>query len=615
MPELVFKGKEYVYNHHLTVPYRPLVPHADKSVGPPDLGGNLIIHGDNLHALKSLLPRYAGKVDLVFIDPPYNTGNENWSYNDNVNSPIMREWLRSNPVNAEDMLRHDKWLCMMWPRLALLRELLSERGSVWMTLDDNEVHRAKLIQEELFGSDNFVSEFVWQKMDSPSRNDPERVVSPYHDYVLCFAKDSQALSLRPETRESIIDAYPLTLTNGQKARRRQLRKNGKNARREDRPTLWYRLEAPDGTEVWPIAPEGWEGRWVLRKEEWMKREREGLTEWIRRESGWVPYYLERAPSEGKAPWSTIWFDIEQNRQAKATLTRILGIDVDFQTPKPVSLIRRILDMHEDDDLVVLDSFAGSGTTAHAVLEANAKDGGKRRFILVECEDYADRITAERVRRVIKGYAYSGTQREELLREKVTWTQLQKADRLLAKVESIKKKEGFDETPDLASKGQESRRFDRIAVKVEDCELRVEGEKKISERVEGLGGEFTFCSLGETIDPEKILSGENLPDYESLGAWLFHTATGGTLDAKRMKPASFYLGEAENRHLWLIYKPDLAFLKSPEAALTLSFAKSLREQKHDKKHLVFAAAKFLSNRQLLELGVEFAPLPFSLYREA
>lgn len=106
MPELVFKGKEYVYNHHLTVPYRPLLADPEKSVGPADLAGNLIIHGDNLHALKSLLPRYAGKVDLIFIDPPYNTGNESWSYNDNVNSPIMGEWLRSNPVNAEDM-----WPC------------------------------------------------------------------------------------------------------------------------------------------------------------------------------------------------------------------------------------------------------------------------------------------------------------------------------------------------------------------------------------------------------------------------------------------------------------------------------------------------------------------------
>ena len=187
MPELVFKGKEYVYNHHLTVPYRPLIPHAAKSVGPADLAGNLIIHGDNLHALKSLLPRYAGKVDLVFIDPPYNTGNENWSYNDNVNSPIMREWLKSNPVNSEDMLKHDKWLCMMWPRLVLLRELLSERGSLWMTLDDNEVHRARLIIDEIFGEDAFIANVVWQKNYSPKNT--AQFFSEDHDHLLVVAKD------------------------------------------------------------------------------------------------------------------------------------------------------------------------------------------------------------------------------------------------------------------------------------------------------------------------------------------------------------------------------------------------------------------------------------------
>ncbi|MFN9967623.1 MAG: DNA methyltransferase, partial [Lysobacteraceae bacterium] len=139
MPEIVFKGKEYVYNHHLTVPFRPLVTHAEKGVGAPDLAGNLVIHGDNLHALKSLLPRYAGKIDLVFIDPPYNTGNEGWCYSDGVNSPIMKEWLSTNPVDADDMLRHDKWLGMMWPRLVLLRELLADTGSSWLTLDDSEV--------------------------------------------------------------------------------------------------------------------------------------------------------------------------------------------------------------------------------------------------------------------------------------------------------------------------------------------------------------------------------------------------------------------------------------------------------------------------------------------
>ena len=123
MPEIVFKGKEYVYNHHLTVPYRPLVVDTAKGIGPGDLNSNLVIHGDNLHALKALLPRYAGRVDLVFIDPPYNTGNEGWCYSDGVNSPIMKEWLSTNPVDGDDMLRHDKWLCMMWPRLVLLREV------------------------------------------------------------------------------------------------------------------------------------------------------------------------------------------------------------------------------------------------------------------------------------------------------------------------------------------------------------------------------------------------------------------------------------------------------------------------------------------------------------
>ena len=124
MSELNFKGKEFVYNHHLSVPFRSLAMDAEKGIGEPSLDGNLIIHGDNLHALKALLPLYVGKVDCVFIDPPYNTGNERWCYNDNVNAPMIREWLDSNPVGVEDGLRHDKWCAMMWPRLRLLHELL-----------------------------------------------------------------------------------------------------------------------------------------------------------------------------------------------------------------------------------------------------------------------------------------------------------------------------------------------------------------------------------------------------------------------------------------------------------------------------------------------------------
>jgi adenine-specific DNA-methyltransferase len=186
MPELLFKGKEFVFNHHLAVPHRPIVPDAGRSVGKPQLDGNLIIHGDNLHALKSLLPMYAGKIDCIFIDPPYNTGNEGWCYNDNVNSPMMQQWLSENPVGIEDGLRHDKWCAMMWPRLRLLHELLGEAGSIWITLDDNEVHHARMMLDTIFGEANFVATCIWRKNYAPKSS--ARHFSEDHDYILVYAK-------------------------------------------------------------------------------------------------------------------------------------------------------------------------------------------------------------------------------------------------------------------------------------------------------------------------------------------------------------------------------------------------------------------------------------------
>ncbi len=606
MPEFSFKGKEFVYNHHLSVPFRPLEVHPEKGVGETRLDGNLVIHGDNLHALKALLPMYAGKVDCIFIDPPYNTGNEGWSYNDNVNSPMIREWLDSNPVTVEDGLRHDKWAAMMYPRLKLLHELLSDRGSFWMTLDDNEIHQAALILDEIFGVEQRVATLIWKKMDSPSRNEANRAFSSYHDYLLVYAKDIDEVALAPQFRASILNAYPLTLDDGRLARRRQLRKNGKNARRQDRPTMWYPLRAPDGTEVWPIAPEGWEGRWALSREAWEERGRAGMTEWIRREYGWVPYYIEVAPENPTAPWSTIWDDVGQNRQAAAELERIVGEAAQFETPKPTALIRRILDVIGTKDALVLDSFAGSGTTAHAALAANAKDGGNRQFILVEMEDYADHLTAERVRRVIKGYSFTGIQREELLREGLNWRKLEQANKLIEQVEGLENAYGPA--------------YDRITKSVTNGELVVTGEKRIEERVEGLGGAFTYCTLGDPIDMDRLLTGESLPSFEALAGFLFHTATSTTLDAASMDlelleaPGHGYLGEAVGVHVWLIYQPDLEFLKSRDAALTLAKARAIAATKEG-RHLVFAPARFVSQKILNSEGlpVEFAPLPFALYR--
>ena len=196
--ELNFKGKEFVYNHHLAVPFRPLVPNTEKGIGPVALDGNLIIQGDNLHALKALLPLYAGKVDCIFIDPPYNTGNEGWCYNDNVNAPMIKEWLDSNPVGIEDGLRHDKWCAMMWPRLRLLHELLADDGSFWLTLDDNEFQRGRSILDEIFGEKGFVACIAWQARYSVSS---DAAVSNSHNYVMVYSK-------QPETWANLRNQLP-----------------------------------------------------------------------------------------------------------------------------------------------------------------------------------------------------------------------------------------------------------------------------------------------------------------------------------------------------------------------------------------------------------------------
>lgn len=614
MPEIVFKGKEYVYNHHLTVPYRPLLAQEDKGLGPADLAGNLLIHGDNLHALKSLLPRYAGAVDLVFIDPPYNTGNEGWCYSDGVNSPIMKEWLSTNPVDGEDMLRHDKWLCMMWPRLVLLRELLSERGSIWITLDDNEVHRARMMLDEVFGSENFLANIVWQSKDTPGNNSVG--IAQTHNHLLAYRKTPSFVGALLERNEEQIANY--TNPDGDK------RKDWLAApltRSEHRDRDYYAIKNKAGRDVWP--PKGSSWRRPPAKMRWLSED--DRIWWGKDGDADFPMEKKFLSEAKEGVVNQTWWPYEfagSTRNAGAELKEIFGGDKTFDTPKPLKLLERVLELGAADDALILDSFAGTGTTAHAVLKANAKDGGNRKFILVEGEDYADRLTAERVRRAIAGYAWVGTQRETLLEEKITFTQFRKADAWLAKIEAIKAREGFADG-DLADQGAiKNKRFDKIAVKIDGGVLRVEGEKRISERVEGLGGTFTYCTLGEPIELEKLLSGERLPSFDALGAWLFHTATGGTVTPAPKDAPAWYLGEAKDAHVWLIYRPELAFLKSPEAALTLSRARAFQDWGTAraaagfalKKHVVFAPAKYLSNRQLLDHAVEYAPLPFALYRE-
>lgn len=601
MTEITFKGREFVYNHHLAVPFRPLEPHADKGVGKVDLSGNLIVQGDNLVALKALLPMYAGKVDCIFIDPPYNTGNEGWCYNDNVNAPMIRDWLESNPIGIEDGLRHDKWCAMMWPRLRLLYELLSDKGTIWITLDGNEVHRAKLMLDAIFGDENCLGTLIWEKSDSPRMD--ANTFSSSHDFILAYAKSPADMifqKLEPDD-DNAPEHYNLQDEDGRKYYLKPLRAMGSGEdTREARPSMYFPLTAPDETEVYPLRPDGTDGRWRWGPEKVVSDA--NRIEWRQGDSGWTPYFRIYADTSSGRPPETIWYhrDVGSSRGAKAQIKKIFG-SAAFDTPKPLGLLSRVLEIASEPDSIILDSFAGSATTGHAVLEANKKDGGSRRFILVEMEDYADRLTAERIRRVMQGYDFQGTLKTELLREKITWTNLKGAEKIVATVESIENLHGHE--------------YDAIKKTVKEGELIVTGEKSVDERAEGLGGEFTYCTLGEAVELDKILTGDALPSFEALGSVLFHMATAQAFEPSKMREDEFYLGSVEGQEIWLIYKPDLEWLKSPEAALTLARAKAFAATNTDKKHLVFAPARYVSQKMLAEqhIPVEFVPLPFALYR--
>ncbi len=611
MPTLDFKGKSFVYTHHLSVPFRELVVDAKKSLpakgAKPSLDDNLIIHGDNLHALKALLPMVAGKVDCIFIDPPYNTGNEGWCYNDNVRGPLIQQWIQdeANPVDKEDLERHDKWLCMMWPRLQLLHELLSEDGAIFVTLDDNEMHRFRSLLDEIFGIEGFYATIVWQKKYTASND--HQGISPMHDYVIAYRKSEtfqRNLLERDEGRDS---QYKYEDEKG--VYRLSDYTCGKTA--EERPSLYYEIENPhSGAKVLPKTTRVW----AYSEAEHQKNVDGGFVAWGADESASVPSFkrYKHLLRGGGGTVPATWWDWQiggHTDEAKKELNSIFSSDANqsFVTPKPLKLIELILQIATNENSIILDSFAGSGTTAHAVLAANKKDGGNRKFILVEMEDYADKLTAERVRRVIDGYSFKGTQREELHRENVTWTKLKKASELVEQVEKLKMLEGDN--------------FDKITPKVDGGQFTITGEKKITEKVDGLGGSFTFASLGQEMTLDKLLGGAGddgeMPTYESLAKYVFYTATGRTLDKlpAQAKRAHGFIGEIETYRVHLIYQPDAKWLASNDAALTETLVDTLVDKNPDKSKrlLVFAPAKFMSQKELTRRGIDFCQLPYAIHR--
>lgn len=423
MPTLNWIGKEAVINHHHDVPFKTLdkkytfvngetIVDDCKDAARHVYTENKIIHGDNLEALKALLPEYEGKIKCIYIDPPYNTGNENWVYNDNVNSPRIRKWLgQVVGKEAEDLTRHDKWLCMMYPRLKLLHQLLSDDGAIFISIDDNEQANLKLICDEIFGSGNFVAEMPIHRQGG--RQD-SKYFAIVHEYLFCYAKQLNNFTAGVQIKEgSVYPKYDEKL--GKYYKTQLLRKWGSNSLRENRPNLFYPIIAPDGTEVYPIIYSKSsnsafqfnkiESRWRWSASNMNNAIKECRVEFVKNEIGeWVPYEKIFAPSEGENETKKFVSWLDEMGNGTKNLKEIFEGISPFDYPKAVELLDMILKMANcDKSSIILDSFAGSGTTAHAVLNLNKQDGGNRKFILVEMEDYAETITAERVRRVINGY--------------------------------------------------------------------------------------------------------------------------------------------------------------------------------------------------------------------
>jgi DNA modification methylase len=513
VPTIQFKGKSVIETYHHTVPHHRLEFVPKLSVLPkgekPGLDGNLIIEGDNLAALKSLLPTHAGRVKCVYIDPPYNTGNEGWVYNDNLTQPQFKEWIgQTVGRESDDATRHDKWCCMMYPRLQLLKELLRDDGSIWVSIDDNELHHLRILMDEVFGENCFVATVIWRNSTGPKQS---RCLSTSHDYIVCYARNPENWSrnLLPRTPEQESDYQ-----NPDNDPRGPWRSGGLDARNYYSRGK-YPITCPGGRVI--DGPPG-ESYWRVPEETLWELDADGRI-WWGEDGNNVPR-IKRFLSEvqeGLIP-QTVWDHLEvgHTQEAKQEYLRVLAGEEVFTTPKPTALIKRIVQIATAPNDVVLDSFAGSGTTAEAVMQANSEDSGDRRFVLVQIPhdtneqrrdkiNICERITMQRVKRVIQGYSYT---------------------RRMAKGKTKK------------------------------------------EEVPGLGGSFTYARVGEPLFNEYRDFGETLPSYEEVAKYVFYTETSREIDLKKLDEESGFIGAidvAGGTSYYLLYTPDK--VQSREMSLT------------------------------------------------
>ncbi len=561
MPTLNWIGKEAVINHHDEVPIHTLTHDLDRSLGTENepLGtGNLLIEGDNLLALKALLPYYAGRVKCIFIDPPYNTGNENWIYNDNVNSPIIQRWLGKTVGDlAKDLSRHDKWLCMMYPRLCLLHQLLREDGVIFISIDDNEVHHLHALMNEIFYEPNFIA-CLPTVMNLKGNND-EFGFAGTHEYTLCWAKNKELAQIGEFEldEEEVLDSW-LEDDYGYYKKGAGLKSTGQNAPRFKRPNLYYPIfvgpqneltvienfETSNYEKILPIT-DGEEMSWRWGKQK-VAAEPHNLM--VERTNSGINIFKKQRPTLGdlptKKPKSLLYKPEYSSGNGTIVLRQIFGSKV-FDNPKPIRLLQDLIGLCTKQDDIILDSFAGSGTTGHAVLEQNREDGGNRQFILVEVEPkIAREITAVRLQRVSEGYTFE--------------------------------------------------------------------RKGRLQHVYGIGGNFSYYHVGETFSEKQEIA------FSEMAQLLFFKETGtpmtvdtvlslvegdspsyGSCNAdERYKRA--FLGSADGVGVYLLNKDDV---------LTEELINRL--PRHDGSKIIHCGGTQLTEATLKQLGITFRQMPYNL----
>lgn len=428
MPILQWIGRNKVVNHHLEVPYRVLerkYSYDENGEQEQDNGSsNMIIHGDNLEALKSLLPQFENRIKCIYIDPPYNTAksseaNKQWVYSDNVDEPKIQAWL--NKVvgdEGEDLSRHDKWLCMMYPRLKLLYKLLADDGIIFISIDDNEQHMLRIICDEIFGKSSFLTQFVWK---SDGNFDNQAKIKVCHEYILVYIKKPELLGLpngidpavsdkskifKPEIRNTVVKNGPknpksvVKLPKGFPC----VVESGEIKERYDKYPYYhssvtisnYQLETDVNVES------GWSSKSILCNFidsgfKVVKDSKNQDTVFEITASGTIEMVKKR---ESVSHVLSVLTNLGSTQNMSNELAR-MGLSFDF--PKPVALITYLINFYCENEDIVLDSFAGSGTTGHAVLNINKNEDKTLKFIMIEMNDYAEDITAKRIKNVISGY--------------------------------------------------------------------------------------------------------------------------------------------------------------------------------------------------------------------